>query len=296
VNENSKPRRTGRFMDMGFDLHYRNMAYIRSQDVILPNVAGAGSSLVGNLLLELGLPYVDLNRDTFLPDGSLVPPTDPVSRRIRTGREGVNPTAGGGDEPRFMKTHLPLGEFEGCEFGRIWLIVRDPRDAIFSWHQYHRNFGELDWERVPDDFAEFLRRPFFLGTPPVDNWWSYYEEWLDHAERLRIPLEVIRFEDMKSDPVTTVRRLLRSVSKQIPDSDIERACRSSSYETMREREGAAVAAGAGDPAVRVMRRGQVGEWKTWMTDELHAYFSGDELTTVAARLGYQIEEPVHSVR
>jgi hypothetical protein len=284
------PRRTGRFASMGFDLHYRNLKHLRPTDVIMPNVAGAGSSLVGNLLLELGLRYVDLNRDTFLPDGSLVPPTDPISRRIRTGRERAGAGRGDGDaEPRFMKTHLPLSEFEGCEFGRIWLIVRDPRDAIYSWHQYHRNFGELDWEHVPDDFEEFLNRPFFLGTPPVDNWWSYYEEWLDYSEDREIPLEVIRFEDMKSAPVRATRRLLDAIGRTMSDGEIARACHDSSYEAMREREGAAVEAGAGSSGVRVMRRGLVGEWKTWMTDELSQYFSGEKLKNVAGRLGYQLD-------
>ncbi|QFZ19548.1 sulfotransferase domain-containing protein [Saccharothrix syringae] len=288
-----RPRRTGRFASMGFDLHYRNLAWVGPRDVVMPNVAGAGSSLVGNLLLELGLGYVDLNRDVFLPDGSLLPPADPVSRRIRTARRPEDAARGGRGEPRFMKTHLPVEEFEGCEFGQVWLIVRDPRDAIYSWHRYHRNFGELEWEKVPEEFEEFLRRPFFLGPPPVDNWWTYYRDWLRYTDDRGIPVEVIRFEDMKSDPVGRTTGLLRAASCPLPEEEVVRACRDSSYEAMRAREEAAVGADgtAGGAGVRVMRRGQVGEWRTWMTPRLRPYFAGAELRAVAARLGYHLDEP-----
>jgi hypothetical protein len=39
---------------------------------------------------------------------------------------------------------------------------------------------------------------------------------------------------------------------------------------------------------RIMRCGQVGEWKEWMTPELEGYFQGSELHTAANALGYDL--------
>lgn len=259
---------------MGFDLHYRNMPLVRPDDVVMPSIGGAGSSLLGNIVLELGLPYVDLNRDTLRPDGSVVPPSDAISRRIRTGRQGT-PTAG----RRFLKTHLPAGEFDRYEMGPVWLLVRDPRDALYSWYRYHRDFAELEWERVPDTFEAFLERPFFMGHPPADDWWMFYDGWRRHGHH------VIRFEDLKSDPLATMRSALTAVGCDVPDASLRRAVEESSYAAMRRREDQV--ARPGDEA-RVMRSGRVGEWQSWMTPRLEPYFSSPALAEVAAAFGYDL--------
>src|SRR5438067_8042829 len=143
-----------RFAPLGFGLHYRNMDFITSRDFLLPSIGGAASSLIGNVLLELGLHYVDLTKDALRPDGSSDPAYDPITRRIRcTGRQHLGPArAWSADRlrPRFMKTHLPEAEFTALTFRGVWLLVRDPRDALYSWYRYHRNFAQADWERVPD--------------------------------------------------------------------------------------------------------------------------------------------------
>jgi hypothetical protein len=124
------------FRVLGFGRHYDNLPLIGDHDVIVPTVAGAGSSLLAALLLELNLHYVDLTKEVLLPDGSSVPLTDSITRRLDTGaaydRDAALERDGTDRHWRFMKTHLPQEELPGVAFSGVWILVRDPRDAIYS--------------------------------------------------------------------------------------------------------------------------------------------------------------------
>jgi hypothetical protein len=270
------------FSSLGFDQHYRNLSLIRADDIIMPSLGGAGSSLLGNIVLELGLHYVDLTKEKLLADGSSQAPTDSITRRIRA--RSFSGVDGQSKAPRFMKTHLPIEEFDDHDIGGVWLLVRDPRDALYSWYRYHRGFAELPWERVPDTFEEFLRQPFFTGVPPVEGWVSFYQGWSERAKRSR-HFAVLRFEDLKSSPVETMRAAFTDLNLQWSPQDLERAVESSTFEAMRRHEDT-VASGGSD--ARVMRSGAVGGWREWMTPELSSFFSTEGLATVAGRFGYDI--------
>ncbi|MEV5596043.1 sulfotransferase domain-containing protein [Streptomyces sp. NPDC052496] len=292
---------------MGFGLHYHNMAFLQTDDVIMPSIGGAGSSLLGNIILELGLGYIDLNRDRLIDDTTVHLADDAISRRIR----GYPPSAEGSVQsshepslhavhcprPRLMKTHLPSEEFDGYNFGSVLLLVRDPRDALYSWYRYHRGFAQLEWEKVPDTFTEFLRMPFFTGRPPAEAWAIYYRDWLSAAQRASA-CHVLRFEDLKADAARAMREAFAALSIAVDETELRRAADHSSYEAMRAREDAVVArqterqeavSGPGQPEARVMRSGKVGGWRDWMTPELGNHFAVPELRRLARRFGYDLE-------
>lgn len=277
----------GRFVGLGIERNYENMRWIGERDVIMPSLGGAGSSLVGNLLLELGLDYIDLGREVLLPDGSSVAPTDSVSRRLRPPAEAVLRRRADPHAARFMKTHLPAEEFASYRFRGVWVLVRDPRDALYSWYRYHRDFGEAEWERVEGSFENFLRAPFFTGSPPADGWASFYEGWLQRAGRCS-HMKLLRFEDLKRDPLTTISRALTGLDLNFDPEALRRAIERSSYDSMRAREDVVAGDDAKRPRARILRSGTVEEWRTWMTPRLAEYFSGVALSAVAQRLGYDL--------
>ncbi|MEU5258934.1 sulfotransferase domain-containing protein [Amycolatopsis sp. NPDC021455] len=255
---------------------------MRDDDIVMPSIGGAGSSLLGNVILELGLHYVDLTKETLRPDGSSRPPTDEITRRIRAGRFAEapeRPTA-----PRFMKTHLPAGEFENHAIGGVWMLVRDPRDALYSWYQYHRGFARLPWEQVPGTFEEFLAKPFFIGVPPVAAWTSYYREWAGRG-RGCAHFTTLRFEDLKRRPVTTMREALEPLGLSYSTGQLGRATERSSFTAMRRHEDSVAATGG---SARVMRSGAVDGWRSWMTPELEPFFTGSDFTALAQSFGYDL--------
>jgi hypothetical protein len=276
---------TRRFESLGFGLHYDNMAMMGGDDIILPSIGGAGSSLLGNILVELGLNYVDPTKVRLLPDGRSVPPDDDVTNRVRTRRApGAGNRTLARTWPRFAKTHLPAQEYGSDCFGAVWLLVRDPRDALYSWYRYHRAFAERAWERVPASFDEFLSRPFFTTRPPVGTWCSFHRGWLRRMRGLSGSV-VLRFEQLKTDPYPVIRHALREVRVEVSDHDLARAINLSTFESMRAHEEAVVGASGDDAGARVARRGQVAEWTEWMTPGLRRHFQSRELATVAGQFG-----------
>jgi Sulfotransferase domain len=281
-----------RFEALGFGLHYDNMRLLGARDIIIPSIGGAGSALLGNILLELDLNYVDPTREVLLPDGSSMPSTDAISRRIRTSGAGGPSGRRQANQlwPRFVKTHLPAEEFIDCAFGGVLMLVRDPRDALYSWYQYHLGFAEMEWEHVPDSFETFLRQPFFAGPPPADNWAAFYETWLERAAACRIS-DIIRFEDLKHSPFETMRAALRHSGVQVPDAALRRALERSTFEAMRTHEDRVAETDQGRRQARVMRSGKVEGWTEWMTPCLAEYFSSDQVRSVAQCFGYTLPAP-----
>ena len=181
-----------------------------------------------------------------------------------------------------MKTHLPAGEFENHAIGGVWMLVRDPRDALYSWYQYHRGFAQLPWERVPDTFEEFLVKPFFIGVPPVAAWTAFYSDWSERGRRCQ-HFTILRFEDLKRDAVATMRDALKPLRLTYPAPELERAAGRSTFTTMRRHEDSVA-----DDNARVMRSGAVDGWRSWMTPELERFFADPELTASARRFGYEL--------
>jgi len=272
-------------------LHYHNIDRVQPDDVIVASYGGAGQTLLANILLEIGLNYVNPATEVLLPDGGSVPAEESLSYRGRFAavhaRDNAGTTGSGRWGPRLVKTHLFPEEFSGRDFAGVWLLVRDPRDALYSFYRFRQEFAEVPWEFVPDSFEEFLRTDDQTGRRPVNDWTTFYLTWARRAERCRFST-VTRFEDLKRDGVATVRTALRALGVEVPEADLERAVEASGFERMRAHEDSVAALDRDKVNARIMRKGAVEGWREWMTPDLAECFSGDETASVAAYFGYQL--------
>nr|WP_296070326.1 sulfotransferase domain-containing protein [uncultured Actinoplanes sp.] len=287
MTTHSRPARP----DRRFTALYRNnLEQVGPADIVLAGYGGAGQSIIANALLELRLNYVDPYTELLHEDGSTSHVTDHAGFRSRMAALHARDTGTGRRVPerpwpRFFKTHLPPEVFPR-RVGGLWLVVRDPRDALHSWYQWRKNFAEVDWDRVRGDFGQFLREADHSGRRPAADWAYFYSEWLRYGEGLD-RMVCTRFEDVKSDPLPVLRDALRSLGLVIPDDAVAAAIRRSSFDAMRAHEDKVAAGGPGGPA-RMMRRGKVGEWQEWMTPKLAGYLSDDAFVAVARQFGYSI--------
>lgn len=263
--------------------HRANIRRLGVRDVPIAGYPGSGSSLIGNILVELGFAHVDPYAEAIEPDGgtTVVPEWAAYRDRLRT-------TAGGPerDELRFFKNHLYPSEYDGVQVAGAVLLVRDPRDAVYSSYQWFRGFSAAWLPENPKGqgtFAEFLDGLGINSEPPIAHWAAFNQSWLDALPRFRRSA-VVRFEALKSRPVETVAALLAEFGVAVARSELERAVERSSFEAMRAHEVRV----AGD-GPRVNRRGKVGEWREWIDDEdLAVRFREPALVDTAARLGYQL--------
>lgn len=271
-------------------LHYRNLQRIRPDDIIVASAGAAGQTLLANILLELNLTYINPATEVMHPDGTTEPEKELLAYRGRFAAMHAKDRArsiAAPRGPRFVKTHLHPDEFDQIDFAGVWLLVRDPRDALFSLYKFRRDFADVAWEKVPDTFQGFLDRVDYTGTRPVDDWTEFNDAWSRRAEHCR-HTTVTRFEDLKQDGPTAVGTALRAFGLDLPDEEIARAVENSSFENMRAHEDTVAAQDRDKGQFRIMRKGKVGEWTEWMTPDLHTYFSAPRAVSVAARFGYEL--------
>jgi Sulfotransferase domain len=265
-------------------LHHVNIGMLRGGDVLVASYPGSGAALLGNVLLELGLWYADPYTEILSPDGTAGPAPERAAYRRRlaatTRRDAATarPAPGG---VRFVKTHLLPRAFGRPGEYRVILLVRDPRDAIFSYYNWRLGFSEEGESR---SFEEFLRDHGSSGIRPIADWTRFYTLWREYP-RAPDMLDLVTFEALKSTPVAALRELMRALGIPRSRADLAAAAERSSFEAMRRHEDRAAPERA---SARIMRRGTPGEWRDWYTGGLASCFKGRQFRLLAHALGYEL--------
>src|SRR6185437_16700092 len=284
----------------------RNARRLGIHDVVVAGDPGCGAALVSNIVYELGFGYLDPYTEVLNEDGTVRGTLDMLSGY----RQRLSATAGqAGEQPkpagqlgtrfprRFVKTHLYPEHYAGVPLGGTVLLVRDPRDSIYSSYKWFCGFSGSFWPGAKGTdgqatFAEFLdRRRSGDGETPVTGWARFNECWLDAASSFG-RFAVVRYEELKSNPVGAITGLLTTLGVDAPLDVVTRAAERSSFDAMRTREEeAAKAEGESkSSSARIMRRGKVGEWREWYgSDGLAERFADPVLVQAAARFGYTLE-------
>ena len=142
----------------------------------------------------------------------------------------------------------------------VVLIVRDPRDALYSEWQRHRRNLQLP----PDvDLPDFLQQPFFSGPiSMVDMLWLHLGSWLALRRQWAERIFLLRFEDWKHDPVGTLGNVARWMGLSPSDSELACAAAASDVRHLQEAE---IALRKVDSNAREFnRRGMPLEWhESW---------------------------------
>jgi hypothetical protein len=173
---------------------------------------------------------------------------------------------------------------------KIVLLVRDPRDtAVSSYHslKYRPNPGrkglnliEAEGENAPAPF-EYMQ---FRAGWAVDFMNSWQSELADGERRL-----LVRYEDLRAAPEVHLKRVLEFLGAAPSAAEIAEAVAFASFDNMKRLEQSAafgsddrriVPGEASNPDSFKVRRGKVGGYRDYLSDEEAAVL--DEL--VAARL------------
>lgn len=273
-------------------LHEANIDVLGPSDVPIASFGGSGQSLIGNILLELGLNYSDAYTEQLLPDGTSRPAENHGKWRERLAashtKDSAPPPSDGRRWPRFVKTHLTPDYFAGRPVLGAWILIRDPRDALYSRYRFRVDYVQDPADMAAETFVDWLRLPGPAGLNPIDDWNHLYGSWLAKAPGQQSPT-VTRFEDLKADPATTLCLALRDFGIAANPHEVLAAVERSSFSSMRahEERNSGPTGGAG-PKQRIMRKGKPGEWREWITPELTDLFSPTH--KVASQYGYRITD------
>jgi len=166
--------------------------------------------------------------------------------------------------------------------GRKTLFVaRHPGDIIVSWYiQYTKRTKAfkrelLEWEagttidRERISRSEFLRHPDF-GLPALIR---YHNFWAGQL-KARPDALIVRYEDLRREPVPTLKRISRFIGEDFSADEIERTVAFTDFENMRKleegnyfRNNSLKLRDAEDPEMRKVRRAQVGGYCRDLSDE-----------------------------
>lgn len=212
--------------------------------------------------------------------------TEPEIERLRPAFHDAQAEASHGG--RFMKTHdaftrlpdsMPL---HGRRARAALYLVRDPRDIALSLACH---FG-LD---MPAAIEMISRDDRFLGDNDhqmrqrLTGWNGHVRSWLDQTET---PVHLIRYEDLRADPVTVFRRALEFLGVAATPEAIMKAVGHADFSEMQRQEREKGFKEKMSPEASFFRRGAVGEWRDRLTaDQIFTIESANNATM--RRLGYQ---------
>jgi len=173
---------------------------------------------------------------------------------------------------RFIKSHKPLFE----EYSSSICVCLDGRDVMVSYYHYLKGFGE-----EVGSFSEFLRDyPKWPGT-----WSGHVMRALDAQAQDPERILIVRFEDLKNDPVHELARMAEFAEIEATDNELAQAveaCHISRLKALEEKVRPASRSGATND---FFRSGKSKQWESVFSDDDVKYFysvAGEALS----RLGY----------
>jgi hypothetical protein len=143
-----------------------------------------------------------------------------------------------GDDRIIAKTHFAYSDAhpKASETERAVLIVRHPRDVLFSALNYRRINGLTSAQMSDAHYArhfighrgdpEFKAQGFGTWEEHIDSW----------SNQTHFPVHTVRYEELKSDTATHLRAVLDFLAIDAPDAAIDAAVKASSFDSMRAME------------------------------------------------------------
>lgn len=241
---------------------------IGADDVFISSYPRSGSTwlrfLLFDLLMDEEATFRSVNR--YLP-------------YVGQHRQAPELLPGGG---RLIKTH----ECYGRQVRKTIYLVRDVRSVVLSEYRFARY--RQQYSSTLDAFlTDFIR-----GTVnPFGSWRDHVEFWLHHGSQHRESFLLLRFEDMREDAGTTLKKAARFLELKPDDEAIERAIRNNDVREMRKKDARAIE--RIDETKIDRKYGFIGEgatkaWREALTNEQVRRLE-DWAGILLPRLGYQVE-------
>ena len=251
-----------RFPDTGTKLLVA-MGYLpqrRRDDIVMASHPRSGKTWLRTMMTNAFFP--EANSDPLLFN-SYIP-------GIKMGRLGEIKRM---KSPRFLSSHTSF--IPGLP--KVIYVVRDGRDALVSFYRYNtKRKKRMSKGAAGEDigFPEFFRR-YYRGEYH-SIWHHHVESWLDTGRKVMgRRLLVVRFEDMKADPVGALGEVMRFSGKRFDKTQIERAVEQTDLDKVREIEKKRwkeMGLGGPDKDSSFYGRGKSGTWEEYFTDEMMGEF------------------------
>jgi hypothetical protein len=117
------------------------------------------------------------------------------------------------------------------EYKRAIYLVRDVRDVVASEFAYTTAL-----ELFQGNFDEFLKKFFCGKISPFNPWQRHVTSWLDSPIGGTSDLLVVRFEELRANPIEGFSRMAAFLGVDVSAERIEQAVRNNSLDKMKQKE------------------------------------------------------------
>lgn len=132
---------------------------------------------------------------------------------------------------RLVRTHDPLDALVGLPGQPVVYLVRDGRDVAVSYLHHLRRIGSFE-----GDLAALLPRFLSDGIDSYGPWHLHVLGAVASQERGGSPFLTIRYEDLRSDTVGELARIVAFLGVEPETGRVEEAAADNSKERMRAKE------------------------------------------------------------
>ena len=165
--------------------------------------------------------------------------------------------------PRFITSHMPFTP----DYKKVVYIVRDGRDVAVSYYFHMLKFKLISKET---QFKDFISNFNYGSLNHLTTWSSHVNIWLDNAPD---DFLLVKYEDLKANAFTELFRILEFAGLSVNQDTVMAAVKASkfenlqSYERLQEKILFEDIANS-DLSIPFFRKGQVGDYKNFFSDEL----------------------------
>ena len=171
-------------------------------------------------------------------------------------------------DPRFIKTHVHyhlLPESVKTSGAKVLYVHRDARDVCVSFYHFSRM---VNLHKYRGTFAEF-RDSFMRDALIFCPYREHVKDYLDHSDTVLC----VTYEQMHQDRRSVVRKVADFLGVSLTDADVDDIVKYTSFEVMkanpdtnfRQWEDTGVVSGTEEGTF--MRKGVVGDWRNYFTEE-----------------------------
>ena len=156
--------------------------------------------------------------------------------------------------------------------------MRNVKDALVSFYHFYRSNPFLgQFKGTFDEFMEMVK------VKRVRSWFDWVLGWGEYKD---YPNTIfIRYEDMKKDLPSELRRLANFLEIEVTDEIVADVCDKTSFSNMKDSMNAL---GITDSKISpFMRKGEVGDWKNYFSDDFNNYV--DELYKDVESIGLHFD-------
>jgi hypothetical protein len=191
-------------------------------------------------------------------------------------------------KPSIMHGHY----FATWNIKKAVVIWRDGRDVLISQY-YHYLFKNergnaygvdiarsdldfLDYNDIKNNLPKFMKHVYETKKHPKFSWSEFVNKWAELEGAVNV-----KYEDLRLNTSTELQKIAKKLNGiKLSDAKAQKIADEYSFESQAKRK-------AGEENINsFMRKGIVGDWKNYFTQEskeLFAKYAGDELIT----LGYE---------